>query len=117
MKQESLLDYHLYTLPRSTTLAEGSDQAGSADVRESYLPVTKQFLLSGADYYYFSQSADLDQISKVGVIFEFQNSGKGLGLPLPKGIVRVYKKDSQGHGRNSWARIRSTIRRGMDLCA
>jgi Uncharacterized conserved protein len=98
MKQESLLDYHLYTLPRSTTLAEAQTKQ-VALMSANHISVTKQFLLSGADYYYFSQSVDLDQISKVGVIFEFQNSGKGLGLPLPKGVVRVYKKDSQGNAQ------------------
>lgn len=98
MKQESLLDYHLYTLPRSTTLAEAQTKQ-VALMSAKRISITKQFLLSGADYYYFSQSADLDQISKVGVFFEFQNSGEDLGLPLPKGIVRVYKKDSQGNAQ------------------
>ncbi|NIQ14501.1 MAG: DUF4139 domain-containing protein, partial [Candidatus Dadabacteria bacterium] len=37
---------------------------------------------------------------KVGVFVEFQNEDKaGLGLPLPKGIVRVYKKDKAGNAQ------------------
>jgi hypothetical protein len=98
MKQESLLDYHLYTLPRSTTLAEAQTKQ-VALMSAKHISIAKQFLLSGANYYYFSQSADLGQMPKVEVFFEFRNSGDDLGVPLPKGIVRVYKKDSQGNAQ------------------
>ena len=98
MKQESLLDYHLYTLPRSTTLAEAQTKQ-VALMSAKHISIAKQFLLSGANYYYFSQSADLGQMPKVGVFFEFRNSGDDLGVPLPKGMVRVYKKDSQGNAQ------------------
>jgi hypothetical protein len=98
MKQEPLLDYHLYTLPRSTTLAEAQTKQ-VALMSAKRISITKQFLLAGADYYYFTQSADLGQMLKVGVFFEFQNSGDDLGLPLPRGMVRVYKKDSQGNAQ------------------
>ncbi len=98
MKRESLLDYHFYTLPRATTLAEAQTKQ-VALMSANNISVTKQFLLSGADYYYFSQSADLGQITKVGVFFDFQNTGDNLGLPLPKGMVRVYKKDSKGNAQ------------------
>jgi len=34
---------------------------------------------------------------KVGVFMEFKNSPEArLGMPLPKGVVRVYKRDAQG---------------------
>jgi hypothetical protein len=33
----------------------------------------------------------------VAVFVEFDNKGGELGVPLPKGIVRVYKKDSRGN--------------------
>jgi hypothetical protein len=98
VKQESLLDYHLYTLPRSTTLTEAQTKQ-IALMSAQRISITKQFLLSGANYYYFSHSADLGQTPKVGVFFEFRNSGDHLGLPLPKGMVRVYKKDSQGNAQ------------------
>ena len=28
-------------------------------------------------------------------VFELQNKGAGLGIPLPRGVIRVYKKDAQ----------------------
>ncbi len=30
---------------------------------------------------------------------EFTNKGDGLGIPLPKGVIRVYKKDSKGNAQ------------------
>ncbi len=34
---------------------------------------------------------------KVGVFLDFENSeSNGLGMPLPKGVVRVYKRDGTG---------------------
>jgi hypothetical protein len=36
---------------------------------------------------------------KVGVFVEFENKGGGLGVPLPKGVIRVYKKDSAGNAQ------------------
>ena len=32
-------------------------------------------------------------------MISFDNKGEQLGIPLPKGIVRVYKKDTQGHSQ------------------
>jgi hypothetical protein len=61
------------------------------------VPVSKEFLLRGSDYYYRSSVGELGQKLKVGVFIEFENREKaGLGLPLPKGTVRVYKKDAAG---------------------
>ncbi|SCX89158.1 hypothetical protein SAMN05216420_101242 [Nitrosospira sp. Nl5] len=98
MKQESLFEYHLYTLQRPTTLAENQTKQ-VALMSAIRAPVRKEFLLIGASHYYSSQHGDLGQKLKVGVLVEFQNQGEGLGVPLPKGIVRVYKKDMQGNAQ------------------
>ncbi|MDD2892449.1 MAG: DUF4139 domain-containing protein [Halothiobacillaceae bacterium] len=99
MQQESLFEYHLYTLPRPTTLAENQTKQ-VALLSASTVPVRKEFLLQGADYYYSSQQGEIGQKLKVGVFVEFKNSTDNkLGLPLPKGVVRVYKKDSAGNAQ------------------
>ena len=98
IKQESLFEYHLYTLQRPTTLAENQTKQ-VALLSATNVPVRKEFLLTGANYYYFGQFGDVGQKLKVGVFVEFQNKGEGLGVPLPKGIVRVYKKDTQGNAQ------------------
>ena len=96
MKQESLFEYHLYTLQRPTTLAENQTKQ-VALMSATNIPVRKEFLLMGANYYYSGQYSDIGQKLKVSVFVEFQNKGNGLGIPLPRGIVRVYKNDAQGN--------------------
>lgn len=98
MQQEALFEYHLYTLQRPTTLAENQSKQ-VALLSAAAVPVKKGFLLQGADYYYSGQHGDLGQKIKVGVFVEFSNKGEGLGVPLPRGIIRVYKKDSQGNAQ------------------
>jgi hypothetical protein len=98
MREASLFEYHLYTLPRPTTLADNQTKQ-VALMNADRVPVRKQFVLDGANYYYAGQYGDLGQKLKVGVFVEFRNQGDGLGIPLPKGILRVYKKDAQGNAQ------------------
>ena len=98
MQQESLFEYHLYTLPRPTTLAENQTKQ-VALMSATRVPVSKEYLLAGANYYYSGQYGELGQKMKVGVFVEFNNKGDGLGIPLPKGVIRMYKKDSQGNAQ------------------
>jgi hypothetical protein len=97
MAEESLLEYHLYTLDHPTTLAE--NQTKQVSLLSAFnVPMRKELLLHGADYYYQSSFGELGQKMKVSVFVEFDNKESAhLGLPLPKGIVRVYKKDSNGN--------------------
>ena len=98
MQQESLFEYHLYTLQRPTTLAENQTKQ-VALMSATRVPVEKEYLLEGANYYYSGQYGELGQKLKVGVFVEFDNKGEGLGIPLPKGVIRMYKKDSQGNAQ------------------
>jgi hypothetical protein len=98
MQQESLFEYHLYTLPRPTTLAENQTKQ-VALMSATRVPVSKEYLLAGANYYYSGQYGELGQKMKVGVFVEFNNKGDGLGIPLPKGVIRMYKRDSQGNAQ------------------
>ena len=98
MKTEPLFEYHLYTLPRPTTLAENQTKQ-VALMSAANVPVTKEYVLQGASHYYSGPYPDIGQKIKVGVFVELQNKGEGLGIPLPKGIIRVYKKDAQGHAQ------------------
>jgi hypothetical protein len=98
MRQEPLFEYHLYTLQRPTTLAENQTKQ-VALMSATRVPARKEFLLEGANYYYSGQHGDLGQRIKVGVFVEFDNRGEGLGVPLPRGVVRVYKKDGRGNAQ------------------
>lgn len=98
MRQETLFEYHLYTLGRPTTIADKQTKQ-VAMLSAAAIPVTKSLELRGQDYYYTQASSDLGQRLKPQVYLEFSNEGGGLGIPLPKGIVRIYKKDSQGNAQ------------------
>ncbi len=99
MAEQSLLEYHLYTLDRPTTIAE-SQTKQVALLSASGVSVRKELLLRGADYYYQSSYGDLGQKMKVGVFVEFDNKeASKLGMPLPKGIMRVYKKNNAGNAQ------------------
>ncbi|HSH72791.1 MAG TPA: DUF4139 domain-containing protein [Methylophilaceae bacterium] len=99
MAEEGLLEYHLYTLDHPTTIAE-SQTKQVALLSASGVPARKDLVLRGADYYYQSSYGDLGQKMKVGVYVEFDNKeASKLGMPLPKGIMRVYKKDSTGNAQ------------------
>ena len=99
MIEEGLFEYHLYTLQRPTTIADNQTKQVSL-LSASKIPVKKEFLLKGQDYYYHSSYGDLGQKLKVGVFVEFENKeASNLGMPLPKGVVRVYKNDKSGNAQ------------------
>jgi len=96
MAEESMFEYHLYTLGRPTTIKEKQSKQVSLLHADS-VKANKEFVLQGQNYYYGSAAGNLGQKLKVGVFLELKNSKEaGAGQPLPAGIMRVYKKDSSG---------------------
>lgn len=96
MAEESMFEYHLYTLDRSTTIGE-KQKKQVALLAADAVQCRKEFLLKGQNYYFTSQAGEIGRKMKVGVFVEFANDTKvGLGQPIPGGVVRVYKKDSNG---------------------
>jgi hypothetical protein len=99
MSEEGLLEYHLYTLDRPTNIME-SQTKQVALLSASGVPARKELVLKGADYYYTGQYGEIGIKMKVGVFVEFDNKeASKLGMPLPKGVLRVYKKDSKGNAQ------------------
>lgn len=96
MAREEVFDYHLYSLGQPTTIRDNQTKQ-VALLSAAAVPVKKEYLLTGESWYYQSQATDLGQKQKIAVILEFDNAGGDLGKPLPKGVVRVYKKDSKGN--------------------
>lgn len=99
MQEETLFEYHLYTLNRPTTIADNQTKQ-VALLNASGVPASKELVFRGQDYYYHGRYNSLGQKLKASVYILFENrEGKGLGIPLPKGIVRVYKQDSAGNAQ------------------
>ena len=105
MTEKAFFEYHLYTLARPTTLAENSskqvEMASAANI-----PIRKIYVYDGAENLYFGGFGDAgywdpsygtQSNKKISVLLELDNKkSSGLGMPLPKGRVRVYKKDDDG---------------------
>ena len=95
-KEEPFFEYHLYTLDRGTTLGDNETKQmvlfGAHQV-----PASKLFILQGQPHFYWSRYEARGQKQKVGVFLELVNRQENhLGMPLPKGTVRVYKEDKDG---------------------
>lgn len=91
-QEESFFEYHLYSLQRPATVADNETK------QISLFPETRT---SAEKVYVYESSTyawnQTDTKGKVKVNLEFMNSEeRGLGMPLPKGKLRVYKADSQG---------------------
>jgi hypothetical protein len=94
MAEEGLFDYHLYTLERPTTILDNQSKQ-VALLQASQVVVVKEYVLQGQEYYYRNRYIEPQERLKVGVFLALTNTkANNLGLPLPKGVVRVYKKDS-----------------------
>ncbi len=84
-KEESFSEYHLYTLNRTTTLKNNQIKQVELLTVNS-IPAKKLFIYNGA----------LDP-KKVQVMLEFKNNtAANLGIPLPKGRIRVEQADGEG---------------------
>lgn len=95
MAQEPLMDYHLYTFERATSIADNQTKQ-LALLSAGAIPVKKGYLLAGSDRYYRERYGQIGQKLKPSVFVEFDNKGGQLGKPLPGGAVRVYAKDGKG---------------------
>jgi len=95
VSQENYFEYHLYTLPRPTTILDKQTKQVSLLAAHA-VPVRKTLELRGLPYYYQSSQTDLGDRIPVRAYVTFENRGGELGVPLPAGIVRMYERDSRG---------------------
>jgi len=93
---EGFFEYHLYTLDGRTTIKDNQTKQLSL-MAANGVPVAKQLIYYGARDYYRTQYGTPISNQKVSVFIEIANSqANNLGVPLPKGKVRVYKADKSG---------------------
>jgi hypothetical protein len=94
--QDAFFEYHLYTLGRPADLMN-NEQKQVTLLESPEFGVEKKLVFPGASHYYRGQYGQVSSNQKVGVFLDFENSeANGLGMPLPKGVVRVYKRDRNG---------------------
>jgi len=82
MEERPFFEYHLYSLPRPTTLANNEVKQISL-FPEAKANAKKVFTYDGGQH-----------PTEVRITLELVNSeAEGMGMPLPEGKVRVYKED------------------------
>ena len=95
-EEEAFFEYHIYNLARKTTI--GNNQTKQISLLEAFgTKIGKEYITRG-ERRYFTSSLQRGLVKqKVDVVISFKNSEENnLGMPLPKGIIRLYKKDSKG---------------------
>src|SRR6266446_6040066 len=97
-KEQGFFEYHMYTLQRPTTIRDNETKQVSL-LEAAGFDVKKEFVLNGQRYYYTGYNNPGAAIKeKVGVYVQFRNSQTNkLGMPLPAGTIRLYKKDDKGN--------------------
>ena len=100
-------EYHLYTLPRPTTVLDREIKQVEF-VRAASVPAKRIYVYDGFkiddryrgwDPNSIRERPDYgtDSSPKVWVMLEFKNSEEShLGMPLPKGKVKIYRRDVDG---------------------
>ncbi len=82
-EEESLFEYHLYSLNRPVTVKDRQTKQVTLFPTTEVEEIEKIYRYRGGE--------------KVGVTLEFKNAKSiGLGMPLPRGKLRVFKGDSKG---------------------
>ncbi len=89
-KEEQFFEYHLYTLGRPTTVLD-NEQKQVELLRHAGIDAERKYVFRSSTW------QQDEQPRAIAVIMEFANDkGKGPGIPLPKGVVRVYQADKGG---------------------
>jgi hypothetical protein len=97
-QEQGFFEYHMYTLQRPTTIRDNETKQVSL-LEAAGFEVKKEFVLNGQRYYYTGYNNPGAAIKeKVGVFVQFRNAQTNkLGMPLPAGTIRLYKKDDKGN--------------------
>ncbi|MDF3066735.1 MAG: hypothetical protein K0R38_2336 [Polyangiaceae bacterium] len=94
--EQGLFEYHMYTLGRPTTLLQNEQKQVSL-LEADGIKIDKKLIFYGQQYWFRGQYGQIQSNQKVGVYLDFKNEEQNkLGIPLPKGTLRVYKADKSG---------------------
>jgi len=96
-QEETLFEYHLYTLQRPATVR--NRETKQVSLLEGHdIPIRKKLIVDSIAGRYYPQEGEVGTGDiKPQVRLEFVNDEQsGLGMALPKGKVKVYQRDQSG---------------------
>ncbi len=100
--QEAFFEYHLYTLDGTTTVANNETKQMSL-LAATDVGVTRRLVFDVAAPWWASRArrpgdGTSTTGDKLGIVLEVRNTRENrMGMPLPRGKVRVYKGDRTGN--------------------
>lgn len=94
--EAAFAEYHLYTLQGKTTVRDNETKQLSLFAADN-IPANKLYIYEPTKAHIYPMYGGGDPSKKVNVKIEVDNSQKNnLGMAMPAGKVRVYKKDADG---------------------
>ncbi|MBN1106334.1 MAG: DUF4139 domain-containing protein [Deltaproteobacteria bacterium] len=92
-EEKAFFEYHIYDLGRKTTIKDNqTKQISLLEARNA--GVQKELLVYGVKSYFTRKFMERTPKQPVNVYMRFKNSKENhLGMPLPAGVVRLYKQD------------------------
>ncbi len=95
-ESQEFFEYHIYNLQRPSTIKDNQTKQISLLEAKGF-EIVKEMLVYSQQHYFTAQYRESVPKQKVNVFMTFKNEEQNkLGMPLPAGIVRLYKQDSQG---------------------
>ncbi len=92
-EEKSFFEYHIYDLQRKTTIKNNQTKQISL-LEAGGIKIQKEYLIYGIQSYFTKRFTEDLPKQPVQVYVKFKNSKENnLGMPLPAGIIRFYKKD------------------------
>ncbi|MCH2161411.1 MAG: DUF4139 domain-containing protein [Phycisphaerales bacterium] len=99
-EEKAFFEYHLYTLPRKTTIDSNSTQQLTLFPATNGMKIEKELVYEPSRSIGWGRQPHMDPNfivggeAKIGVFIAFENTKDNrLGVPLPAGKIRTYKED------------------------
>jgi hypothetical protein len=101
-QEEAFFEYHLYTL-QGTTRVRDNETKQMTLLTASDVKVTRKLVLDAGRWWWIQgirspgMGSDTENV-KLNIVVELRNTKENnMGMPLPKGKVRLYKADDRGN--------------------
>ena len=95
-EEKAFYEYHIYDLQRKTTIKDRQTKQISLFEATS-VGIKKEFLVRGTSAHFTNRARGGKNRNPVAVYITFRNAkDNSLGMPLPEGIMRLYKRDAGG---------------------
>jgi hypothetical protein len=95
-EEKSFFEYHIYDLQRRTTIKDKQTKQVSL-LEATGVKIQKEFLVEGSQGIFTRRYRRNNPKQPVNIYINFVNTeDNSLGIPIPEGIMRLYKMDDKG---------------------